>query len=152
MSSSKAFNFYYFYLPPSLTLIVGLYFSIHLFQNFSKDTTAITNGAFLMLGSLSGLALSCAKAVDTPLRDKNEFVLAGERLLHAAVVTLIASILKYAVLTMQDWWDIFGREWLLHTISFVFSSLSAMSFTFALVDAHKGVSTLNKILLNRSGR
>ncbi|MFX0200083.1 MAG: hypothetical protein ACFFCW_28510 [Candidatus Hodarchaeota archaeon] len=137
---------------PLLLLAVGLYFTITLFQNFSKDTTAITNVAFAFVASLAALSFSCARAIDKPLEHKDRFTYAGERYFHAAILFLMASVIKYALLSLlsNEW--VSGHEWLVRGLRFWIGTFVGVLFFWALMSAHTALKVINDLLWSRFSR
>ncbi len=85
------------------TLGVTAVFVYHLTSNIRSDTTSITNGAFIFCGTLSALCFAWAQALLPEEKDRQAVLFSGERLLHASVFLVIASILKYAALTVATY-------------------------------------------------
>jgi hypothetical protein len=77
---------------------------------------------------------------------------AGERLLHGAVFLIIASILKYAALTLATYELPDIARSLSQTLGDVFGVLAAPLFLFAIGNAFAGVLIMYRILWPRASR
>ncbi len=77
---------------------VGIYFTIAQLWNLDQDTTAITNTAFAICASLASVSFGYARALNADDKSREAIVHAGERLFHAALLLLVASLIKYAAL------------------------------------------------------
>ena len=84
-----------------LVFLVGIVFLTVVLQNYRSDTTRITNTAFGITAVLASLCFSCACAIGDKDKDRDRFAYAGERFMHGSIFLIIASILKYALLTVQ---------------------------------------------------
>lgn len=78
---------------------VGIYFTIAQLWNLDQDTTAITNTAFAICASLASVSFGYARALNADDKSRESIVHAGERLFHAALLLLVASLIKYAALS-----------------------------------------------------
>jgi hypothetical protein len=84
-----------------LVSFIGVIFSLLILQNYKQDTTRITNAAFAFTASLASLCFSCSRALKNEDKDRDRFTYAGERFMQASILLITASILKYALLTLQ---------------------------------------------------
>jgi drug/metabolite transporter (DMT)-like permease len=98
-------GFVFFYIirigPPLIAFFIGVIYVGIVLVNFNKDTTPITNAAFVIVSVLSGLSFAMASAV-TDKKVKDRFVYCGERFFHSAILLILASVLKYAALVIDD--------------------------------------------------
>ena len=149
-----------FFLLGRLVLIAGLLgttavvavYVYHLARNFRSDTTAITNGAFLITGTLSALAFSWASALLPEDKTRARVLFAGERMLHASLFLIIASVLKYAALTLMTYRTNEVSRPTLVLIGDVFGGLAAPLFLFAVAGAFAGVRVMFRVLWPRTSR
>jgi hypothetical protein len=132
------------------TLGVTAVFVYHLASNVRSDTTAITNGAFIFCGTLSALCFAWTQALLPEDGDRQAVLFSGERLLHASVFLVIASILKYAALTMATYEMADFARAVSRTIGDIFGILAAPLFLFAIGNAFVGIFTVYKILWPRT--
>src|SRR5438067_11110161 len=88
-----------FKMPIAVIGLLGGVYAILLIVRFKEDTTSITNGTFAIMATLAALSFSFARVVETEaVRDRLMF--AGGRLLHGALLVLVASIIKYFILLL----------------------------------------------------
>lgn len=119
--------------------------------NYREDTTNITNAAFAIMATLSALSFSFARVVETEeLKDRLMF--AGERLLHGAILVLVASLLKYFVLAFLKLSFISKLPSAETTVSLTIGMLIALIFCNGILFAHTGLRILNDLLLLRFTR
>ena len=137
---------------PLLVLVVGFWYTMTLFENLSKDTTAITNVAFAFVASLAALSFSCARAIEKPPEHKDRFTYAGERYLHAAILFLMASVIKYTLLSLEanEW--VSNQEWLAKGLRYGMGSFVSILFFWALMSAHTALKVINDLLWLRFSR
>ena len=145
--------------PPILLLLIGLWFNLQLFANMAEDTTGITITAFGITATLAALSFSCARSIDEPeVRDRYSF--AGERLFHAALLLLAASLLKMMAVrlgvgSLVPWPETFyavSIQASLVVTRFLADLLVASLFFWALLSAHGGFVVLNRLLWSRINR
>lgn len=132
------------------TLGVAAVFVYHLAANIRSDTTAITNGAFIFCGTLSALCFAWTQALLPEEKDRQRVLFAGERLLHASVFLVIASILKYAALTMANYEMVDFAQTVSRALGDIFGVLAAPLFLFAIGNAFVGIFTVYRILWPRT--
>lgn len=133
------------------TGVVAVYV-YHLVVNFRSDTTAITNGAFIITGTLSALCFSWSQSLLPEDKDRNRILFAGERLLHSSLFLIIASVLKYAALTLMTYQTAELPRPTLRLVGDVFGVLAAPLFLFAIGDAFAGVLVVFRTLWPRTSR
>lgn len=134
------------------TVAVTAVYVYHLAANIRSDTTAITNAAFLITGTLSAISFAWAQALLPDDKDRARVLFAGERLLHGAVFLIIASILKYAALTLATYEMPDIARSLSRVLGDVFGVLAAPLFLFAIGNAFAGVLIMYRILWPRAAR
>jgi hypothetical protein len=134
------------------TVAVTAVYVYHLAANIRSDTTPITNAAFLITGTLSAISFAWAQALLPEDKDRDRVLFAGERLLHGAVFLIIASILKYAALTLATYEMPDIAHSLSQTLGDVFGVLAAPLFLFAIGNAFAGVLIMYRILWPRASR
>jgi hypothetical protein len=146
---------------PILLWLIGVYYTVRLFADMSQDTTTITNTAFGILAGLGALSLSAARTVESTDPHRDRFAYAGERFLHAALLVLSASLLKYALLSLVVTPPAITSS--SSASSGVPSILSAAAriavgstvgvlFFFAMNFSHTGLVFLTRVLWLRVGR
>lgn len=137
--------------PVVLAGFLGGLYGLHMLFNFREDTTAITNAGFALMASLAAISFSFARVVETDeLKDRIMF--AGERLLHGALLILIASILKYFVFLVLTFPPLAGSAKIETTLLFTVGILAALIFSNGVLFAHTGLRVLNDLLLLRFTR
>lgn len=138
-----------------ILLVVGLYFTSTMLNDLRRDTTSITNAAFAILASLAALSFSWSRAISAgdvgDCRDRACY--AGERLFHAAILMLVASLLKYAVLFLATQGKAAPQTplYLLVVETVVGVPVSGL-FLCGVLDAHTGFRVLNNLLWARLKR
>ena len=137
--------------PVFLLGFLGYAYAIQLVFNYREDTTNTTNAAFAIMASLSALSFSFARAIE-PLELRNRLTFAGERLLHGAVLVLVASLLKYFVFVFLSLPSIPAVEYAETIGLFTLGLLVAVIFSNGVLFAHTGLPILNDLLLNRMTR
>ncbi len=153
----KAIYFSFAHVPVFLFFLVGLYYNYRLLSRLTEDTTTITNLAFGVAATLSALSFSCARAIEGPQEAKDRFAYAGERFLHACLMVLTASALKYAsvLLGVHQPAEVSQLGWR-HALSLfghgVAGVLVGVLFFYALTSAHGGMIVLNRLLWQRLTR
>lgn len=135
-----------------LTFLVGVVYVTWVLQGYKTDTTHITNVAFGITAVLASLCFSCSRALSAEDKDRDRFTYAGERFMHASILLITASVLKYALLTLQS--TRFGQTHIITTQFFVFPfGLSGgVLFLFALINAHTGLKVCGDLLWPRLTR
>jgi hypothetical protein len=120
-------------------------------MNLTTDTTNITNAAFALTASLSALSFTACRAIIEPPDHQDRLRYAGERLLHGAILMLVASVIKYAVFA----WGVSQQlnpsgfmSVLLVLVGFISSYSCAQGFWFA----HRAFVELNSVLWSRYER
>lgn len=137
--------------PVVLLALCGYMYSIWLIFNLREDTTALTNAGFAIMASLAALSFSFARVIEAEdLRDRVMF--AGERLLHGAILVLVASLLKYFVLLSLKLPTFATPSGYEVALVFTVGMLVAIVFTNAVMFAHTGLRVLNDLLLMRFTR
>lgn len=145
---TKALKFIVYQLPVFLAMLVGFFYMFIIFMNYEKDTTIITNAAFAITATFAALSFSLAGVVETD-KLKERFTFAGERAFHAATSLIVASILKYALLTAKDIEFIKTTEWANSTISIFFGIMVGFMFFYSLMHFHTALRITNDLLWER---
>lgn len=132
-----------------ITFFVGCIYTIRILRNYENDTTSVTNAAFAITAALASLCFGCARSLDNDDKDRGEFTYAGERFLHASIILIIASLLKYAVLSVyslkSDQADILLIKIATTTIGICVGPL----FLHAVIHAHTGMKICSELLWRR---
>ena len=134
------------------TVAVTCVYVYHLAVNIRGDTTAVTNGAFIITGTLSALFFSWSQSLLPADKDRDRILFAGERLLHGSLYLILASVLKYAALTLITYQTAAIPRPDLHWISDAFGILAVPLFLFAVGDMLVGVVFALRILWPRAAR
>jgi hypothetical protein len=137
--------------PLVLAMFMGAFYTFFVFINYREDTTNVTNAGFAIMASLAAISFSFARVVESDeLRDRIMF--AGERLLHGAILILIASILKYFVFSILKFPLFVGSVKVESGLLFSVGVLTGLFFSNGILFAHTGLRVLNDILLLRFTR
>ena len=137
--------------PVVLLAAVGYVYATNLFINYRSDTTNVTNAAFVIMASLAALGFSFARVVESE-ELRNRITFAGERLLHGAILVLVASMLKYVMIAFFALPSIAKLTAVRTLTELTIGVLVAMIFSNAVLFAHAGLRVLNDILLLRMTR
>lgn len=136
------------YAPVVIVGIIGTLYSALLFSDFATDTSAITNVAFGAAAALSAICFSAVPTVDEE-SDRRDFHRSADMFLHAALLVLVAGLIKYA------YQDIAAIRWLIErpTLSKTLEWSSRLFvpgfFLNAVLSAHDGLVHLNRVLWRR---
>ena len=137
--------------PVTIIGIVGFVYAFLLMVRFKEDTTLITNTAFAIIATLAALSFSFARVIETDeLKDRVMF--AGERLLHGAILVIVASILKYFLFLLYGLPAFGASTWLTFATSLTVGVLTGLVFANGIMFAHTGLRVLNDLLLLRFTR
>jgi hypothetical protein len=131
---------------------IGYYYNYTLFTSLTKDTTSITNGAFVIMASISSLSFSCARAIEGPPEHKDRFAYAGERFFHSSIMVLCASIIKYTLLSIKSSNLPQLANYFIKPIDYVFGIIIGVLFFYSITSIHGGLIILNKLLWSRLNR
>ncbi len=142
---------YFSRVPVVLFYLVGVYYALLVLADFAKDTTAITNVAFGIAVAFSSLSFRWSSVISDSPEDKERIAYCGERFLHASLLLVIASVIKYVVVaigpvpvgSITHLSEITWR----YCVTFVFGV--SVLFLYALAFAHTGVVFINRILWRR---
>lgn len=139
-------------VPVLATFFVGVIYAINVLANFSKNTTEIINVAVAITGALAGLCFAMSATVDLKDMTKDRINYAGERFFHAAIFFLLATILKYAALSISSYDLLKGNGLLVALLTGPFHMFVVAMFMYAVLDAHSGIRVINDILWERLHR
>jgi hypothetical protein len=134
------------------TVGVTAVYVYHIAANVRSDTTAVTNAAFLITGTLSAISFAWSQALLPDDGDRPRILFAGERLLHGSVLLIMASILKYAALELATYQMPDIAQSISQIMSDLFGILAAPLFLFAVGNAFVGVLIMYRILWPRASR
>jgi len=142
---------FFYRAPVAIIGIIGFVFAMQIIFRFREDTTLITNTAFLIIATLAALSFSFARVIESEqLRDRVMF--AGERLLHGAVMVVVASVLKYFLFLLYTIPAFEALAWLEVVTSLTVGVLTGLVFANGIMFAHTGLRVLNDLLLMRFTR
>lgn len=137
------------YIPNFIILAFGIALLGNKFSNMSEDTTNFTNIGFAILSGLSILCFTWASTFDKDEIRREKIRNFGENSLHAAVLFLIASTVKYISLNHS----IFGLNLFLD-IKIINSFISSLLFFLIIAALYKTTYVLfniNRMLYERIG-
>jgi hypothetical protein len=136
----------FYYVSVALAWIIGFNLIMQMFIDYKTDTTSLSNGAFAIVASTAALCFSCARAVSAESNVANQFVFAGQKLFFAALILILASLAKYALLNFQLVTWIAGQPVLLSTMNIVFGMSAATLFGIALRFTSTSVESILELL------
>lgn len=137
--------------PPLIAFFVCIIYMFIVLIKFNKDTTPITNAAFAIVSVLSGLSFGTASVVSDE-KVKDRFVYCGERFFHAAILLILASVLKYAALSIGESAFAELRQTTSRLLTIPLSFFVQLCFLYAILDIHTGINIANKQLWQRLNR
>lgn len=137
--------------PVAIIGIIGVVYAFHIIFQYKEDTTLITNTAFAIIATLAALAFSFARVIETD-KLKDRVMFAGERLLHGAILVIVASILKYFLYLLYSIPAFEESTWLTFVTSLTVGVLTGVVFANGIMFAHTGLRVLNDLLLLRFTR
>lgn len=134
-----------------LLFLVGIWLSARVFVGWSEDSTRYTNSLFGIAAVLGALSFSWARCIQEE-KEKDRLTYAGERFFHAAVLLIMASVLKYATKEAISEDAVERLGWF---PAFLFLSITpfvGLLFFYAVVAAHSGLVVLNRMMWERHWR
>lgn len=134
-----------------LLVLVACYFAIDLIVHPTEDTTAVTNIAATIVGSLAALTFGYARALAPGDPDHTEIVHAGECLALATVLLITATALKYVALSLLQFEKDAAGLWagVLQVLCWPPIVCSTASYMVSMVPAYQGLSALTEVLWKR---
>ena len=137
--------------PVFLIGFAGFIYATSMVVNYREDTTNISIASFVIMMSLAAISFSFARVVETEeLKDRIMF--AGERILHGAILVLVASVLKFFIFVLIKNPIIATSVTLETALKFTVGLLVAIIFSNGVLFAHTGLRVLNDLLLLRLTR
>lgn len=136
-------------IPVAAIYFIGLFYSLTVLINLTKDTTGIINVAVAVTASLAGLCFAMSASVSFQDIKKDRINYAGERFFHAAIFLVTASVLKYSALSIRNYELLEGREVLAVLLTTPINFLVVPLFFYAVFNGHSGVRVMNDILWER---
>ena len=123
-----------------LAWMVGFYFIFRMFTDFETDTTAISNGAFAIVAALAALSFSCARSlVEEEKVWGKHYSHAGQELFLGAIVFIMASLLKYSLLSIKENAWITTQPHLTSVLDIVLGWSAALLFGLAIGFTSRGL-------------
>lgn len=132
--------------------LIACFYTIHVFVDYDKDTSAISNLAFVIAAALSGLCFAFSSSLEPTDDAKDRLRYAGERFFHAALLLLTASILKYTMLTIRGHEVFMDHPVVTRIVEVPFGGFTGILFFWATMTAHTGLRIANDILWHRMAR
>ena len=137
--------------PLILAGFFGAAYGFLMILNYREDTTTVTNAGFAIMASLAAISFSFARVVGSK-KLKDRIMFAGERLLHASILILVASILKYFVFLVLKYPPLANSAQVETVLSFTVGLLAGLIFLNGVLFAHTGLRVLNDLLVLRFTR
>lgn len=136
-------------VPVIASFFIGVVYSILVLANYNKDTTAVINAALAISAGLAGLCFGMSATVDLNNKYKKRINYAGERFFHAVIFFLLATILKYAALSIISIESLKEHDVVISLLTSPLHILVIPMFMYAIFNAHSGVKIMNDILWSR---
>ena len=124
-------------------------FAVRVLADYDQDTTAISNGAFALTATLTGLCFAYAEVLPEKGLLRRRFMGAGERCFKGTVLLLLASLTKYALLTLNALPFVRERPWLQPGLTPTLGLLTAWCFCVAVLSSFRGFKDIVEILFAR---
>ena len=137
---------------PAIAFLVGTQYVVLVLLDTRRDTTTITNAAFGITAVLASLSFSCARALQDGDKDRDRFTYAGERFLHACIFLIVASLLKYTTVRLQQTGFSQAHVTTTRLLVLPVGIFVAALFLNALFSAHTGLRVCGDLLLVRLDR
>ncbi len=141
-------------LPNFFILLFGYTLILYSFTNLKEDTTFLTNYGFAILVGVASICFSWVRSLDKTSEPKmisrlNKY---GEYAVHAAIIFLLGSVVKYMALHLDILFNLFMlKQWITPRlyVQIVMSSISSLCFTQAFIKANFSISGINLLLYER---
>lgn len=124
-------------------------FTLRVLADFDQDTTSISNGAFALTATLTGLSFGYAEVLHEKSALRRRFMSAGERCFRGTVMLLLASLTKYAFLSLSASGFVRARPWLQPGLATTLGLLTAWCFCIAVLSAFRGFKEIVEVLFAR---
>lgn len=124
-------------------------FALRVLADYDQDTTAISNGAFALTATLTGLSFAYAEVLPEKSALRRRFTGAGERCFQGTVMLLLASLTKYALLSLNAQAFVGERPWLQFGLTPTLGLLTAWCFCVAVLAAFRGFKDIVQVLFAR---
>lgn len=138
-------------LPGLVFMLLGFFYATRIAGAIDQDTTQVTNLAFGVAATLAALCFSGARAINDHAETSDRFTYSGERFLHAALLTITSSLMKYAALESgaRSFEDL-SQTWAAMVVVLTVSS-AGLLFLASLV-AQDGAVVVGRLLRQRAMR
>jgi hypothetical protein len=132
-------------LAPVAISAIGIYYTFVQTQSLDKDTTLITNAAFVISITLASVTFGYTRALESSVAIRNEVVEAGERFFQAAIFFISGTILKYPAVAVYS----NPRSDGLKVIAGILAGASVIMFIRAVIFVAMAVNQITAILWQR---
>ncbi len=136
-------------LSEVLVGICCIYFTVIKFLNFDTDTTSLSNVFFALLGPLAMLAFAYANTLDREDGTRKAMEVAGARSFHGAVLLVLASVLKYALLHIKSLMWVPSNGTALTILDCTLGLMAGILFLLAAVEAFASLRTISDLFVMR---
>lgn len=120
--------------------LASLSFIFGMFMDLKNETVNVSNGAFIIVATLAGLAFTYCQAVEKKGEGYKLMFVAGECYLLGGILFLVASLLKYSLMTKSMEALISREDQQGHEMfKSLFGVVSAICFVTATLLAHVGL-------------
>lgn len=133
-----------------LLLAIGVYYTITLFRGYDRDTTNITNAAFVISASLSALCFTYLSSITKDNQDEQKRIrYSGESFFRTSLYLIIASLIKYPLYELNS--KNLGNvgNTVIDIVSYPISFFTAILFLWAILEAHGAIRVIFYILEKR---
>lgn len=139
-------------IPLMLFLILGLSIMLSIFKNKNQDTTNLTNYGFAILIGFSSVCFSWARNMNPEKEPKmlEKISNCGEVSLLAAILFLVASLIKYCHINIDEIYFMKKIPFIYYRIINIFLELVyGICFVSAYYHTYYIFKTINNVIFNR---
>ena len=123
-----------------------MFYTWYLLKRLPEDTTAITNTAFAICASLASVSFGCARATKISKDLARDLTESGIECFYAGLLLLIASLLKYTLLSLtQEMW-FRAHDAARHFVEALLGSVATFLFFGAVIEGVFGIVKLSYLL------
>lgn len=124
-------------------------FAVRVLADYDQDTTEVSNGAFALSATLAGLCFAYVQVLPERNALRRRLMGAGERCFRGTVLLLLASLTKYAMLTLCASAFVRERAWLKLGLTPTLGFLTAYCFCVAVLSSFRGFKDIVEVLFAR---
>jgi hypothetical protein len=136
----------------NISIITVMVWAFFYYMSFKQPSNTIFNGAFAILLSIAAVCFSFSNKIKKEKKLSDRLLFAAERLVHGALLVLIASALRYVFIGLLGDKSIEDVPLWLSVPIFAAMILGSFSFVNGMIFAQKGLRILSDLLNDRMFR